>query len=132
MEAQVNFSEILDRVGPLREEVQELEDKALSTEAYARTIQGNVKSLEESIGRYKAEYANLIRETEAIKGEMDRVHLKVDRSERLLESLSSERTRWEGGKHVIRDSDRHHHRRRSSCSCVPGVRGILRPAIPKK
>ena len=52
-------------------------------------------SMEASIDRYKEEYAGLIGETEAIKGEMKRVESKVDRSMKLLESLSSEKTRWE-------------------------------------
>jgi dynein heavy chain 1 len=39
----------------------------------------------------------LISETQAIKTEMSRVQFKVDRSVRLLDSLSSERVRWEAG-----------------------------------
>ncbi|KAI9606639.1 hypothetical protein H4Q26_006175 [Puccinia striiformis f. sp. tritici PST-130] len=71
--AQVKFSEILDKIGPLRNE------------------------LESSIARYKPEYATLIGETESIKQEMNRVESKVERSITLLESLGSEKTRWEAG-----------------------------------
>ncbi|GCB22020.1 dynein heavy chain, cytoplasmic [Aspergillus awamori] len=97
VEAQVNYSEILDRVGPLREEVDQLEEQALQTKAEAQTIENTIKGLEDSIATYKAEYAALISETQAIKTEMSRVQFKVDRSVRLLDSLSSERTRWEEG-----------------------------------
>ncbi len=97
VQAQVNYSEILDRVGPLREEVGMLEDKALETKAEAQAVENNINSLEESIATYKTEYAALISETQAIKTEMTRVQFKVDRSVRLLDSLSSERTRWEEG-----------------------------------
>lgn len=95
VEAQVNYSEILDRVGPLRAEVEELEDKALQTKAEAKAIENTITKLEESIATYKTEYAALISETQAIKSEMARVQTKVDRSLRLLDSLSSERVRWE-------------------------------------
>jgi dynein heavy chain 1 len=95
VEAQVNYSEILDRVGPLREEVGILEDKALETKAEAQAMENTITDLEQSIARYKTEYAALISETQAIKSEMSRVQFKVDRSVRLLDSLSSERTRWE-------------------------------------
>ncbi len=95
VEAQVNFSEILDRVGPLREEVGHLEDAAMQTKAEAQAIENTIVSLESSIARYKNEYAALVSETQAIKSEMSRVQFKVDRSVRLLDSLSSERTRWE-------------------------------------
>ncbi|KAI4149876.1 MAG: hypothetical protein L6R39_002408 [Caloplaca ligustica] len=97
VEAQVNYSAILDRVGPLREEAEQLEDRALQTKAEAQAIEKQITSLEESIARYKTEYASLISETQAIKTEMSRVEFKVDRSVKLLDSLSSERTRWEQG-----------------------------------
>lgn len=97
VEAQVNFAEILDRVGPLRAEVEQLEEQALQTKAEAKAIENNIAHLEESIATYKTEYAALISETQAIKTEMSRVQFKVDRSVKLLDSLSSERVRWEEG-----------------------------------
>ncbi|KAI2606831.1 cytoplasmic dynein heavy chain [Hypoxylon fragiforme] len=97
VEAQVNYSEILDRVGPLRDEVDQLEEQALQTKAEAKAVENTITSLEQSIATYKTEYAALISETQAIKAEMSRVQFKVDRSVRLLDSLSSERTRWEDG-----------------------------------
>ncbi|EGG11538.1 uncharacterized protein MELLADRAFT_46877 [Melampsora larici-populina 98AG31] len=95
--AQVKFSEILDKVGPLRNEVQSLEDQASSTQDQAGTIVTMIAELEAKIARYKPEYATLISETETIKNEMKRVQSKVDRSIKLLDSLGSEKTRWEAG-----------------------------------
>ncbi|KAG6036640.1 Dynein heavy chain cytoplasmic [Claviceps citrina] len=95
--AQVNYSDILDRVGPLKEEVTQLEEQALQTKAEARAVENNIAELESSINTYKTEYAALISETQAIKSEMTKVQFKVDRSVRLLDSLSSERVRWEEG-----------------------------------
>lgn len=95
--AQVRFSEILDKVEPLRNEVGSLEAQAENTKKQAATIITIVRDLEKSIARYKGEYALLIRETQAIKTEMERVESKVDRSMKLLGSLSSERARWEEG-----------------------------------
>lgn len=95
--AQVNYSEILDRVGPMRDEVVQLEDQALQTKAEAQAVENTISALEDSISAYKTEYASLISQTQQIKGEMSRVQFKVDRSVRLLDSLSSERTRWEEG-----------------------------------
>ncbi|RDW80646.1 cytoplasmic dynein-like protein 1 heavy chain 1 [Coleophoma crateriformis] len=97
VQAQVNYSEILDRVGPLREEVETLAEQALQTKAEAQAVENTVVALEQSIATYKVEYAALISETQAIKTEMSRVQFKVDRSVRLLDSLSSERVRWEEG-----------------------------------
>lgn len=97
VEAQVNYSAILDRIGPLREEAELLEEQALQTKAEAQAIENTIGDLEQSIAQYKSEYADLISETQAIKTEMSRVQIKVNRSVKLLDSLSSERSRWEGG-----------------------------------
>lgn len=97
VEAQVNYSAILDRIGPLREEAEQLEEQALQTKAEAQAIENTIADLERSIAKYKSEYAGLISETQTIKSEMSRVEIKVNRSVKLLDSLSSERSRWEGG-----------------------------------
>ncbi|KAI9815391.1 MAG: hypothetical protein M1826_002067 [Phylliscum demangeonii] len=97
VQAQVLYSEILDRVGPLRDEVAELEEQALQTKAEAQAIDNTIRRLEQSITNYKTEYAALISEAQEIKNEMSRVQRKVDRSVKLLDSLSSERTRWADG-----------------------------------
>lgn len=97
VEAQVNYSAILDRIGPLRLEAEQLEEDALQTKAEAQAIENTIHSLERSIAQYKSEYAALISETQAIKAEMSRVENKVERSVKLLDSLSSERSRWEEG-----------------------------------
>ena len=97
VEAQVNYSAILDRIGPLREEADRLEEQALQTKAEAQAIEKTIVNLERSIATYKSEYAALISETQAIKTEMARVENKVNRSVKLLDSLSSERSRWEEG-----------------------------------
>ena len=97
VEAQVNYSAILDRIGPLRAEAEELEEKTLQTRAEALAVEGQITQLEKSIAQYKAEYASLISETQSIKSEMLRVENRVSRSVKLLDSLSSERSRWEEG-----------------------------------
>ncbi|WRT69144.1 uncharacterized protein IL334_006128 [Kwoniella shivajii] len=95
--AQVRFSEILDKVAPLRQEVASLEQQAENTKKQAQVVTDTVEELEASIAQYKEEYALLISETQSIKSEMDRVQSKVDRSMMLLQSLSSEQERWDAG-----------------------------------
>ncbi|BGP05267.1 dynein heavy chain [Rhodotorula toruloides] len=95
--AQVNYSSILDKVGPLREEVQMLEDQAETTMHQASALSSMISELEARIAAYKDEYAALISETQAIKSEMEKVQTRVDRSVKLLDSLSSEKSRWEAG-----------------------------------
>ena len=53
--AQVRFSEILDKVEPLRNEVQSLEDQAEATKQQAAMMVTMIAELEKSIERYKEE-----------------------------------------------------------------------------
>jgi dynein heavy chain 1, cytosolic len=92
--AQVGYADILEKVGPLREELVALEDSANSTELEAENNQNLVAKLESSIAIYKEEYAVLISEAQALKAEMATVKGRVERSVNVLENLSSERERW--------------------------------------
>jgi len=94
--AQVEFAEILDRVEPLRNEVQQLEADAEVARVKAAELDRTIAELEASIARYKEEYAVLIAQSQALKAEMEAVRTKVDRATKLLASLSSERDRWAG------------------------------------
>ncbi|KAK9242644.1 dynein heavy chain, N-terminal region 1-domain-containing protein [Lipomyces tetrasporus] len=94
LEAQVNYSLILERIGPLREEVAELTQNAEKTKLRVEEMTTVIEGLERSIERYKEEYAVLISEVQQIKGEMAKVEFNVDRSVKLLSSLSAERERW--------------------------------------
>ncbi|KAJ1848010.1 dynein heavy chain, partial [Coemansia sp. RSA 2703] len=95
--AQVEYADILERVGPLRAEVAALEAQAAASQEQAAQLAQTLGSLEASIARYKTEYAALIGETEALKAEMARVEATVARSVALLESLGAERARWAAG-----------------------------------
>ncbi|BGP13270.1 hypothetical protein JCM10213_004960 [Rhodosporidiobolus nylandii] len=101
--AQVAYSGILNEVGPLREEVVALEEQAETTMHQAGALTSMIGELEARIAGYKEEYAALISETQAIKTEMEKVQTRVDRSITLLDSLGSERARWEAGSKTFED-----------------------------
>lgn len=102
--AQVSYSEILDKVGPLRQEVDALERDAILARKKANAMVEMIREIEESIIQYKADYADLISETQTIKNEMATVENKVARSLRLLASLTSERARWQDGSQAFKAS----------------------------
>ena len=94
VEAQLNYSRVLESVLPLREEVISLETKRKNTKAQLIAIDEMISELRVSIEKYKDDYSLLIRETESIKLEMAAVEEKVNRSLKLIENLAKERERW--------------------------------------
>ncbi|KAI8810266.1 dynein heavy chain [Cladochytrium replicatum] len=93
--AQVKYSEIIEKVGPLREEVSSLESEANLSKVKAEELDTMIEQLTVKIQQYEEDYAKLISDKEALKAERDMVKRRVDRSETLLRNLSSEKTRWE-------------------------------------
>jgi dynein heavy chain 1 len=93
-ESQIKYSTVYNRVQPLREEVEQLEKEAQVVRDEKDRIEAEVAELESSIAQYKTDYASLIRDVEALKGEMSAVGKKVARAESLLNSLGRESERW--------------------------------------
>jgi len=93
-ESQVKYSTVFNRVQPLRKEVVKLENEAKVAKNQKNQLEKEVTELQTSIAQYKADYALLIRDVEALKLEMKSVTTKVDRAESLIKSLSQESKRW--------------------------------------
>ncbi|KAL7038933.1 hypothetical protein ACKWTF_009751 [Chironomus riparius] len=93
--AQVEYADMLKRVEPLRDELSSLERQADLNIKHGQEVKDLVSQLEQSIGAYKEEYAQLISQAQAIKADLENVQAKVDRSIALLKSLVIERERWE-------------------------------------
>ena len=68
---------MLNRVEPLRNELQELETSANATRSKAEEMFKLIGELEKSIARYKEEYAVLISQAQAIKADLAAVEAKV-------------------------------------------------------
>ncbi|XP_078728003.1 cytoplasmic dynein 1 heavy chain 1-like isoform X1 [Lampetra fluviatilis] len=93
--AQLNYADMLKRVEPLRNELLKLEEDAQENQVRADEVERMIRQLEDSIARYKEEYALLISQAQAIKADLATVEAKVNRSTALLKSLAAEQDRWE-------------------------------------
>ena len=93
----IEFAEIKERIEPLRAQVEALAKESQGLVVRHQEVSSSIQTLEESIAKYKNEYAELIKETEKIKSEMITVVHTCDRARTLLESLEKERHRWEKG-----------------------------------
>ena len=94
-QSQIKYSQILRKIKPLRDEVEQLENLSvtLSEQKDEATLQ--MEELGVAIAQYKSDYASAIRDTETIRGEMEVVTKKVHRAEALLFSLQEEKDRWQ-------------------------------------
>ncbi|PIC53070.1 hypothetical protein B9Z55_002922 [Caenorhabditis nigoni] len=95
--AQLLYSTMLHKVEPLRNELKRLEKEAAKKTEEGKVVDVKITELEESIGKYKEEYAQLIGQAENIKQDLSSVQEKVNRPTQLLSSLRPERDRWSSG-----------------------------------
>lgn len=102
--AQLRYLTILDKVGPLKEEVELLEHSAIKSRAKLIAIGEMIEELEQSIETYKDDYSELIRETERVREEIKRTTEKLVRSNRIIEGLSAERSRWKESMIAFKES----------------------------
>ncbi|KAK7504322.1 hypothetical protein BaRGS_00004626, partial [Batillaria attramentaria] len=100
--AQINYADMLKRVEPLRNELKELETQAEENRLKGEEVNKLIQGLEQSIGKYKEEYAVLISQAQAIKADLAAVEAKVERSVALLNSLGNEKQRWEAGSETFK------------------------------
>ncbi|RUS77140.1 hypothetical protein EGW08_015096 [Elysia chlorotica] len=101
--AQIQYADMLKRIEPLRNELFQLEDQANENKLKAEEVNKLIAELERSIGKYKEEYAVLISQAQAIKADLAAVEAKVERSVALLNSLASEKQRWELGSETFKN-----------------------------
>ncbi|XP_012938795.1 cytoplasmic dynein 1 heavy chain 1 [Aplysia californica] len=101
--AQIQYAEMLKRIEPLRNELSGLENQAEENRLKGEEVNKLVVELERSISKYKEEYAMLISQAQAIKADLAAVEAKVERSVALLNSLTSEKLRWEAGSETFKN-----------------------------
>lgn len=82
--SQITYGDILERIGPLRDEVIELEKDAAAKKLKGDSIESELIELEERIEQYKCDYAALISDVQSLKSELEIVETRANRSSALL------------------------------------------------
>ncbi|BFZ56714.1 dynein heavy chain [Savitreella phatthalungensis] len=105
VEAQIAFSEIVERVAPLRIEVEELQSAALTQRHKIAEAATSLSLLEASIVSLKDDYAQLVGEAQEIAKNMRDAEIRLERSQALLDGLAGEVDRWTISADCIQDKD---------------------------
>ncbi|ETS83032.1 Dynein heavy chain [Pestalotiopsis fici W106-1] len=95
LKAQVKYSEMLEVVQPLNSEVDELEEELVETTAEHEAIKEQLVSLEKREKGLTSEFQVLTSDISDKQKNLDQVKSKLDRSNKLIRDLSSERYRWD-------------------------------------
>ena len=94
IESTVMCAEITNQMEPMKKEIKDLNNKKEVIEKEFDEIKIEKEQLEKSIVELKKNYDLSIIQSNNIKSEMEQVKQKVERSEKLLSNLTSEKERW--------------------------------------
>ncbi|CCK69240.1 dynein heavy chain KNAG_0C01270 [Huiozyma naganishii CBS 8797] len=92
--AQVKYASVLQSIGPLRESSRKAEEDMMHARARLLAAEEMVEDLKQNVEQLKGKYSSLIRDTELIKSELEKVEGDLGRSVALVEKLASEKYRW--------------------------------------
>ncbi|KAI4602866.1 Dynein heavy chain, cytoplasmic [Pestalotiopsis sp. 9143b] len=95
LKAQVRYSEMLEQVQPLNDEVVELEASLVENRANYEAIKEKLATLEKRGKALSTEYKTLSEDIIKKEDNLAQVKAKLARSNKLIIDLSSERTRWD-------------------------------------
>ena len=99
--AQISYSNILEKVLPLRKEILELEKDGNVLEGKLQSINADIDHLGAQIEYFKSEYSTLIEEVQILQSELKSIEIKVQRSISILENLNGEQDRWTESKSLF-------------------------------
>ena len=94
LESTVACANINNQMEPLKKEIADLNAEKDKVVAEYDEIAKEIETLEKNIEQLKTQYNDSVTESNKIKEEITQVQNKVERSEKLLINLSSEKERW--------------------------------------
>ena len=94
IESTVMCADISNQMEPMKQEIKSLNEQKEKVESEYSEIKKEKELLEKSIEELKKNYEDSVVQSNAIKKDMEEVKSKVERSEKLLSNLTSEKDRW--------------------------------------
>lgn len=95
LSSQLEYKDILSNIQPLRDSLADKIETQNKLRREKEECELKVRTCEETINQLQNEFQELIKRKQEIQNSMESVKVKVERSEKLLTNLSSERYRWD-------------------------------------
>lgn len=95
LKAQMDYADIKDTLAPMEEEVANLTKENEKKEQEMVETENKIKEMETRIKVLQEDYAVLLSKIEEFKRELEVVGSQIEKSEALMASLNTEKTRWE-------------------------------------
>ncbi len=95
VQAQIQYSLVLQKVSPLEREVKKLDDDLMSSRARLKECADDIKECDEKVERLKVEFGQLTQEAEGLKYGLKKAMDTLESAQNLLGKLVEEKSRWD-------------------------------------
>jgi dynein heavy chain len=93
--AMEKYGHVYREVAPKQQAVQEATDTLAQKTKALMEAKSKLKEVEEQVAQLKAEYNDLVNKKENLRLEAETTAIKLERAQKLVTGLASEKTRWE-------------------------------------
>lgn len=102
--AVLDFVSVMESVGPLQQEVHQLQEEQQALMEQQETAMQEVRALQERIEQCRRDYAQLVSEAERVRQDIKESESNLGRAEEMLDSLDSEWSRWISDLNALNDA----------------------------
>jgi dynein heavy chain 2 len=94
VKANVEYATILERIGPLQQQLTDLETNKRNGEEKLGKLQKKLKKIDEEVDQLRKDFSSRCKEAERLKDKLEKAEKDLFAAESLLGKLSGEKTRW--------------------------------------
>ncbi|KAI8908484.1 dynein heavy chain and region D6 of dynein motor-domain-containing protein [Gorgonomyces haynaldii] len=94
VKANLQYAEVMEKVGPLEQDLQNLTKSLNESKARVEKLKEGLDQVDMKVERLRDDFGQRTREAETIRQDLERAMQVIERSQKLLEKLSGEGSRW--------------------------------------
>ena len=94
VKANVEYATILERIGPLQQQLTDLETNKRNGEEKLGKLQKKLKKIDEEVDQLRKDFSSRCKEAERLKDRLEKAEKDLSAAKELLDKLSGEKTRW--------------------------------------
>nr|CCC94835.1 putative dynein heavy chain [Trypanosoma congolense IL3000] len=105
VKAMIDYSAILESIGPLNNQLADLEKNKKEGEEQLHSLKKKLKKIDEAVEKLRKDFSEKCKEAEQIKDTLEKAQGELTKAKDLLEKLSGEKTRWSRDAQAIQSNN---------------------------
>ena len=100
------YSAVLERIGPLTRQLEELEDNKAKGEEKLSKPKSKLEKINKNVEKLRKDFSKMCKEVDDLKDSLEKAEKQLAAAEELLEKLTGEKDRWSRDATAIREKNK--------------------------